>query len=85
MITTLGLFVEMGSHKIFAQAGLEPQSSLYLPPEYLGLQHELPCPANLNVLISMYLKSTKEKKLKVTGDGERERRFSKTKNNCLVN
>jgi hypothetical protein len=33
----LGIF-EIGAGKLFAQAGLEPQSSWSLPPEWLGLQ-----------------------------------------------
>jgi hypothetical protein len=32
------VFFKIGSHRLFARAGLEPWSSWYLPPEYLGLQ-----------------------------------------------
>jgi hypothetical protein len=31
------LFVQIESHKLFAQAGLKPPTSWSLPPEYLGL------------------------------------------------
>jgi hypothetical protein len=34
----LWLFLEMGSLKLFAQAGLQPQSSQSQPPKSLGLQ-----------------------------------------------
>jgi hypothetical protein len=34
----LSLLVEIGSHKLFAVAGLEPQSSQYLSHQYLELQ-----------------------------------------------
>jgi hypothetical protein len=31
-------FFEIVSYKLFAQAGFEPQSSVFLPPEYQALQ-----------------------------------------------
>jgi hypothetical protein len=33
-------FFEIGSHELFAQAGFEPQSSRFLPSEWVGLLHE---------------------------------------------